>query len=92
MIMDEYMYNKDNGLPKDKSYLEKGLPVALIESIEAMKKSWDIIDSGKEDIMWDVYWCELNSNINCAEVEQIISEEQAWYLREKYLRMERGKY
>lgn len=89
--MTEYQYNEQTGLPINESYLEKGLPTFLKESIKLMKKSWDIIDDGKEDMMWDAYWCELNSNINCAEVEQIISEEQAWYLRKKYLRMEREK-
>lgn len=46
-------------------------------------------DSGKVDLHWDLYWCELNADINFAEVEQQISTEQAEYLREKYLRMER---
>ena len=35
------------------------------------------------------YEGDLQASINIAEVEQIISAEQAWYLREKYLRMER---
>mgnify|MGYP000435328038 CR=1 FL=1 len=52
-------------------------------------KSWAIIDSGSRDPHWDIYWCNLNADINSAEVERIISPEQAWYLREKYLRMER---
>ena len=54
-----------------------------------MKKSWEIIDNGGQDNRWDIYWCELNADINCAEVENDISSEQAWYLRHKYLRMER---
>ena len=29
-----------------------------------------------------------NQRINNAEVNQVISSEQAWYLRERYLRME----
>lgn len=48
------------------------------------------MDSGKKDYHWDLNWCELNADINCAEVEQEISSEQAWYLREKYLRLQRG--
>ena len=39
--------------------------------------------------VWDCDYCNLQSDINSAEVNQIISPEQAWYLREKYLRMER---
>lgn len=38
---------------------------------------------------WDWDWCNLQSNINSAEVNGEISSEQAWYLREKYLRIER---
>ena len=52
-----------------------------------MKKSWEIEDSGKRDMHWDLYWCELNADINSAEVDQVISTEQADYLRNKYLRM-----
>lgn len=82
-------YNKETGLPNDKTYLECGLPKYLQTSINNMKKSWEIIDSGKSDLHWDLYWCELNADINSAEVDKVISSEQAWYLREKYLRMER---
>ena len=77
------------GLPEDKGYLECGLPPYLQKSLENMKKSWAIEDSGKRDMHWDIYWCDLNADINSAEVDQVISSEQAWYLREKYLRMER---
>ena len=73
----------------DQSYLECGLPDDLQASIQEMQKSWAIIDSGSRDPHWDIYWCNLNTDINSAEVERIISPEQAWYLREKYLRMER---
>lgn len=80
----------ETGLPKDKGYLECGLPPYLQKSIESMKRSWEIVDSGKRDLHWDIYWCDLNADINSAEVDQVISPEQAWYLREKYLRMERS--
>lgn len=82
-------YSEETGLPVDKSYFECGLPKYLQISIENMKKSWIIIDNGSNDIHWDLYWCELNADINSAEVDQVISTEQAWYLREKYLRMKR---
>lgn len=81
----------EKGLPSNKSYLECGLPKYLQLSLENMKKSWEIEDSGKRDIHWDLYWCELNADINSAEMDRTISSEQAWYLREKYLRMERGE-
>lgn len=83
-------YAHDTGLPKDKSYFECGLPDYLKSSIRKMESSWAIEDSGSKDYRWDAAWSELNADINSAEVEQIISAEQAWYLREKYLRMKRG--
>ena len=83
-------YDNKTGLPKSKEYLECDLPPYLQSSLENMIASWKIVDSGKKDYHWDMYWSELNADINSAEVEQEISSEQAWYLREKYLRMKRG--
>ena len=88
MRIDTANYDAETGLPKDDSYLEKGLPAYLQQSVEAMVKSWEIEDNGGHDLHWDIYWCDLNADINAAEVEQEISGEQAWYLRRKYLRME----
>ncbi|MBQ3526937.1 MAG: helix-turn-helix transcriptional regulator [Clostridia bacterium] len=78
-----------SGLPKDKSYLECGLPAFLQESLETMKKAWNLLDNGEKYLRWDCDYCNLQSDINIAEVESLISTEQAWYLREKYLRIER---
>lgn len=89
MAIDTANYRKDNGLPKDEARYEKGLPIYLQKSVSAMLQSWTLIDSGKKDLHWDIYWCDLNADINSAETEQEISSEQAWYLRKKYLRMER---
>jgi len=83
-------YDSETGLPVNKKYLECGLPPYLQSSLEAMNKSWEIEDSGKRDYHWDIAWSELNADINSAEVEHVITSEQAWYLREKYLRMIRG--
>lgn len=88
MDIDTSHYDQKTGKPKDDSYLEKGLPPYLYDSITAMVNSWNIIDSGDKDLHWDIFWCNLNADINSAEVEQEISSEQAWYLRKKYLRME----
>ena len=91
MMLDENgHYDEQTGLPKDKGYLEKGLPMYLQISLFNMIKSWKIVDSGKVDLHWDLYWCELNADINSAEVEEQITTEQARYLRRKYLRMESG--
>lgn len=82
-------YDPKTGRPLDKSYLECGLPEFLLTSIENMKKSWEIEDRGEKDMHWDIYWCDLYADINSCEVDQIITSEQAWYLRYKYLRMEK---
>lgn len=84
-------YDRTTGLPQSKKYLECDLPPYLQTSLESMIASWKIVDSGKKDYHWDMYWSELNADINSAEVGQEISSEQAWYLREKYLRMKRGE-
>lgn len=75
--------------PEDDSYLECGLPPFLQESVEAMAAAWQKLDAGEEYLRWDCDYCSLQSDINNAEVNQLISSEQAWYLREKYLGMER---
>lgn len=91
MQIDNARYDRETGLPKDESYLEKGLPGYLQKSIAAMQASWRIVDSGQRDLHWDLVWCELNADINSAEAEQEISSDQAWYLRRKYLRMEKDE-
>ena len=88
MQIDNANYDRNTGKPKDDSYLEKGLPKYLSDSLAAMIKAWEIEDSGKRDLHFDIHWCALNADINSAETEQEISSEQAWYLRRKYLRME----
>ena len=90
MQLDTSRIEKDTGLPKSSERFEKGLPAYLRKSIQAMVVSWDLRDSGKRDLHWDLNWCDLNADINSAETEQEISSDQAWYLREKYLRMERA--
>ena len=70
-----------------KSYLECGLPPFLQESINAMKAAWDKLDCGEEYDYWDCDFCNLQTDINIAETGLVISSEQAWYLRRKYLRL-----
>lgn len=77
------------GLPKDKSYLERGLPVFLWEFLRQMEAAWKKRDNGEKYLRWGCDYCNLQSDINIAETNGQISTEQAWYLREKYLRMER---
>ena len=85
--LEESRYDDETGLPLDESYLERGLPEYLQISLKNMKESWSIEDSGGTDLHWDIYWCDLNADINSAEVDGVISSEQAAYLRRVYLRM-----
>lgn len=87
VLSDEY--DKKSGRPLDKSYLECGLPGFLQESLEQMKAAWAKWDAGEVYLRWDCDFCNLQSDINSAEVNGIITSEQAWYLREEYLRIER---
>ena len=73
MELDDNEYNPETGMPNDESHFECGLPVYVQESLERMKNSWNIIDSGKKDLHWDICWCELNADLNSAEVENLIS-------------------
>ena len=63
-----------------KEYYEINLPGYLQHDLDAMKE-------GKYP--YDCLWCELYGSINSAFVDGVISEDHAWYLREKYLDMER---
>lgn len=82
-------FDKKTGLPLDKSYLECGLPDFLKESISKMIFAWEKLDNNEPYSMWDCDYCDLQADINYSEVEDLISTEQAWFLREKYLRQRR---
>ena len=86
----EQRYDKETGLPVDRAYLECGLPPYLQRSLDTMKRAWEAEDNGANDLHFDAYYCELQADINSAEVKGEISSEQAWYLRETYLRIQRG--
>ena len=74
-----------NGKPVDNSYLECNLPVFLADSLSMFKDALEKQQNGAAVTLMDCYYCELQSDINSAEVNNIISSEQAWFLREKYL-------
>jgi DNA-binding Xre family transcriptional regulator len=59
---------------------ERNVPKFLLESIENLKKA-----KRKKSSLLDCYLDETNSSINVCEVENLISKEQADYLRKKYL-------
>ena len=63
-----------------KEYYESNLPGYLQHDLDAMKEGkWP----------YDCLWGELYGSINCAFIDGDITEDHAWYLREKYLDMER---
>ena len=63
-----------------KEYYEINLPGYLQHDLDAMKEGkWP----------YDFLWGELYGSINCAFIDGDITEDHAWYLREKYLDMER---
>lgn len=59
---------------------DKNIPAFLAESIDNIKKA-----KKKKSSLLDCYLDETNSSINVCEVENLISKEQADYLRKKYL-------
>lgn len=67
------------------NHYESSLPGYLVASLNKMKESQRKIDSGIEYLRYDCDYCELQSDINTAEVGGEISPDQAWYLRGKYL-------
>ena len=89
--MEQYnaRYDEKTGRPTDKTYLEMGLPPFLSEAVAQMSKALKKINAGEPCLDWDGDYCELQSSINVAEVENMISSEQAWFLREKYLGIKR---
>lgn len=66
------------------------LPLFIVDAIRKMKKAWEHLEKNDGYTMWDADFCELQSEINIAEIEKIISSERAWELREKYLKITRG--
>lgn len=65
---------------QDRSYLKCNLPKYLQHDIDALKQGM------REKVSYlDCLFDELYGSINSAEVDLLISEEQAAYLRNKYL-------
>lgn len=74
----EYLLELDNELYNP--VYERNIPVFLGESIDNIKKA-----KKQKSSLIDCYLDETNSSINVCEVENLISKEQADYLRKKYL-------
>lgn len=70
----------DNGKPQDRSYLETNLSAHLQKAIN------DYVQGEKDNVSYmDCLWGELYGSINADFWGGVISEEQANYLRAKYL-------
>lgn len=70
---------------KDLSYLELNLPKSLQEAIQGFVIGLEKLRTDKEYCRFDADEDLLRSEINCCEVDDIISKTQANYLRKKYL-------
>lgn len=72
--------NHNNGKPSDRSYLETNLSAHLQKAID------DYVQGEKDKVSYmDCLWGELYGSINADLWAGVISEEQANYLRTKYL-------
>lgn len=72
--------NKETGKPKDRTYLETNLSAHLQKAID------DYVEGEKQQVSYlDCLWGELSGSINADFWAGVISEEQANYLRKKYL-------
>ncbi|MBQ9991444.1 MAG: helix-turn-helix domain-containing protein [Lachnospiraceae bacterium] len=68
------------GKPKNKTYLEKGLPESLQKAVD------EYIQGEKEEVShMDCLLGELYGSINACQWDGRITKEQAEYLRKKYL-------
>lgn len=66
-------------------YASGKLPEYLQKSLDKMIAAEEERKKGKEVSLYDCIYCELQSDINCAETDLEISSEKAWELRNKYL-------
>lgn len=70
--------------------IDSTLPQFLRESIEAFLIGKEKYESGTGYYQFDMDYCDLQSDINVCEVEQLITSEEAWKLREHYLGLQKA--
>ncbi len=58
------------------------IPDCLKQSVENYLKN-------ENTTLWDCYYCELQTDINVAEIEGMITSEEAWELRKEFLGLKR---
>ena len=55
MMLDEPSRYNEKGFPKNKNYLERGLPEYLESSLRNMENSWELLDAGGKDLQKEFY-------------------------------------
>lgn len=65
--------------------IDSSLPEFLKESIRAFLLGKEKYEKGIGYTEFDMDYCDLQTDINVCEVEQMITSEEAWKLREQYL-------
>lgn len=70
--------------------IESTLPKSLKDAISVFLIGKEKYESGIEYHEFDMDYCDLQTEINICEVEQMITSDEAWYLRGKYLGLERN--
>lgn len=76
----EPMNKTADGKPRNKTYLETGLPGGIQKAIQEYQQG------EKEQVLYlDCLWSELYGTINANLWAGLITDEQAGYLRKKYL-------
>ena len=68
----------------DECFIESDLPQSLIKAIEQFKIGQIKYSQGNYYEI-DMDYDELNACINSAEISKEITENEAWFLRKKYL-------
>lgn len=69
--------------------MDSTLPLFLRESISAFLIGKEKHESGIGYTEFDMDYCDLQTYINVCEVEQMITSEEAWELRERYLGLQK---
>ena len=75
---------------EEKFKIDSTLPPFLRESIKAFLVGQEKHKKGGY-YQFDMDYCDLQSDINVCEVEQMITADEAWKLREQYLGLERAQ-
>ena len=84
-LVDEVDY-KDKAT--EQGWFESNLPEYLQIALMHFKRGQKKLENGEQYNHYDIDFCELQSSINVAQVEQEITDQQASYFRSKYLGIE----